>query len=55
LTTPPPTPLIFSAIGGIGYDIAKHWSIQGDIIYTTYPDESFHSVGMRVTVNFLAF
>jgi hypothetical protein len=45
----------FGLIGGIGYDIAKHWSIQGDIIYTTQPDEDWHSVGVRVTVNFLAF
>jgi hypothetical protein len=45
----------FGLIGGIGYDIAKHWSIQGDIIYTNYADEGWHSLGVRVSVNFLAF
>ncbi len=44
----------FGLIGGIGYDISKHCSIQGDIIYTNYAGE-WQSVGVRVTVNFLAF
>ena len=45
----------FGLIGGIGYDIAKHWSIQGDIIYTSMMSGQVTSVGARLTVNILAF
>jgi opacity protein-like surface antigen len=42
-------------IGGVGYDISKHWSVQGDILYTTFDSGAWHSLGVRVTINFLAF
>jgi opacity protein-like surface antigen len=45
----------FGLIGGVGYDISKHWSIQGDILYTTFDAGAWQSVGVRVSVNFLAF
>ena len=49
----------FGLLGGIGYDIAKHWSIQGDILYTTMNGYGYGlritSLGVRATLNFLAF
>jgi hypothetical protein len=45
-------------LGGIGCDIAKHWSIQGDVLYTTMNGRgafSITSLGVRATVNYLAF
>jgi hypothetical protein len=45
----------FGFIGGVGYDISKHWSLQGDVLYTTFDSGSWHSLGVRVSVNFLAF
>ena len=44
----------FGAFFGVGYDIAKHWNIQGDILYTSLAD-SWYTVGFRVTLNVLAF
>jgi len=45
----------FGFIGGIGYDIAKHWSIQGDVVYTSMMSGQVTSLSARLTVNFLAF
>jgi len=42
-------------IAGIGYDIAKHWSIQGDVVYTSMMSGQVTSLSARLTVNFLAF
>jgi len=48
-------------LGGIGYDIAKHWSIQADVLYTTMNGKGFQgipkvtSMGAKATLNFLAF
>lgn len=42
-------------IGGIGYDIAKHWSIQGDVVYASFSSGERTSLAVRLTVNFLAF
>jgi hypothetical protein len=45
----------FGLIGGIGSDISKHWSIQGDILYTSMESNNIKSLVLRVTINFLAF
>jgi hypothetical protein len=45
----------FGLIGGIGSDIGRHWSIQGDVVYTDMNAEMVTSVSFRVTINFLAF
>ncbi len=42
-------------IGGIGIDIAKHWSIQGDVAYATFSSGEKTSLAVRLTVNVLAF
>lgn len=44
----------FGAFGGLGYDFAKHWYIQADILYTNL-GSSWYSWGVRVTLNVLAF
>ncbi len=45
----------FGLIGGIGYDFAKHWNIQADVIYTTFESGLIKSLSIRATINFLAF
>ena len=45
----------FGFIGGAGYDIAKHWSIQGDVMYTDVESGTAKSWAFRATLNFLAF
>jgi hypothetical protein len=45
----------FGLIGGIGYEFSKHWSIQGDVLYTTMESNQIRSLSVRATVNFLAF
>lgn len=42
-------------IGGVGYDIAKHWSVQGDVVYASFGSGERTSLAVRVTLNFLAF
>ena len=42
-------------LGGIGYDIGRHWSIQGDVLYTYLESGLTSIVNFRVTINFLAF
>ncbi len=42
-------------LGGIGYDLSRHWRIQGDVVYTNLPAAHTKSLGFRVTFNFLAF
>lgn len=44
----------FGLTGGVGYDVAKHWSVQADVTYTSISDAP-NMVGVRVSVNFLAF
>jgi hypothetical protein len=45
----------FGFLAGIGYDIAKHWSIQGDVVYTDIESGAAKSTAFRVTLNVLAF
>lgn len=45
----------FGLIGGIGYDIAKHWNIQADVLYTSLEQGFQKSLSIRATINFLAF
>lgn len=45
----------FSVLGGVGYDIGKHWSIQGDVLYTNLESGAASIVSFRVSINFLAF
>jgi hypothetical protein len=45
----------FGLIGGIGYEFSKHWSIQGDVLYTTMESNQVRSLSVRATLNFLAF
>jgi hypothetical protein len=42
-------------IGGIGFDIAKHWNIQADVLYTSIASGAIKSLSVRATINFLAF
>jgi len=46
-------------LAGVGCDIARHWSIQGDILYTNLEPGMFSKkssiVSYRLTLNFLAF
>lgn len=42
-------------IGGVGYDLGRHRSIQVDVVYTDMKEEMISSVSFRVTINFLAF
>lgn len=42
-------------IGGIGYDIAKHWSIQADVVYASFGSGERTSLAARLTLNVLAF
>lgn len=42
-------------IGGVGYDFAKHWSIQGDVLYTNIESGVIKTLSVRATINFLAF
>ena len=44
----------FGAFLGLGHDIAKHWYIQADVLYTNL-ESSWYSWGFRVTLNVLAF
>jgi hypothetical protein len=47
----------FGALAGIGYDVAKHWRIQGEVMYTsihqTYGTST--SWSFRATINVIAF
>jgi hypothetical protein len=45
----------FGLLGGIGYQVSKHWSLQGDVLYTTMKSGQIKSLGARVTFNYLAF
>jgi hypothetical protein len=45
----------FSVLGGVGYDIGRHWSIQGDVLYTKLDLGMDSIVSFRVSINFLAF
>lgn len=45
----------FGVIGGIGYDFAKHWNIQADVLYTNIESGFQKSLSIRATINFLAF
>lgn len=45
----------FGVLGGVGYDIGRHWSIQGDVLYTNLESGMASSVSFRVSINFLAF
>lgn len=45
----------FGLIGGIGYDFAKHWNIQADVLYTTFESGLMKSLSIRATINFIAF
>lgn len=45
----------FGVLGGIGYDIARHWSIQGDILYTNLESGMASSMSFRISINILAF
>jgi hypothetical protein len=42
-------------LGGLGYDLSKHWRIQGDVVYISMPAVNTKSLGFKVTFNFLAF
>jgi Outer membrane protein beta-barrel domain len=43
----------FGAIAGIGCDVAKHWRIQGEVIYSDTKDTN--SWSFRATINVIAF
>jgi hypothetical protein len=45
----------FGAFGGLGYDIARHWNIQADVLYTSQENDYIRTLGFRVTLNVLAF
>jgi hypothetical protein len=45
----------FGALAGVGYDIGRHWSIQGDVVYTDLESGMASSWSIRATINFLAF
>ncbi len=47
----------FGAIAGIGYDVAKHWRIQGEVMYTSINQTFGTSTGwsFRATINVIAF
>jgi len=43
-------------LGGIGYDLSRHWGLQGDVIYIDIKDGFIiKSLGFRVTLNVLAY
>lgn len=44
-----------NALGGVGYDIGRHWSIQGDVLYANLESGATSTLSFRVTINFLAF
>jgi opacity protein-like surface antigen len=43
----------FGVVGGVGYDVAKHWRIQGEVLYTDI--KSATSWAFRATINVIAF
>ena len=43
----------FGALAGLGYDVAKHWRIQGEVMYTTIHDST--SWSFRATLNIIGF
>jgi hypothetical protein len=45
----------FGLVGGIGYDLSKHWSLQGDVLFTSMESGQIRSLCVRATLNFLAF
>jgi hypothetical protein len=43
-------------LGGIGFDIAKHWRLQGEAVFVSINDGFYiKSLGFRLTLNTLAF
>ena len=40
-------------IGGVGYELGRHWNLQGDVVYMNARHE--HYVAIRLTLNVLAF
>ncbi len=47
----------FGLFGGGGYEFSSHWNLEVDLLYSTITEKGkdFSSVGVLVTVNFLAF
>ncbi len=47
----------FGLFGGGGYEFSSHWSLELNLLYSTITKEEtdFNSIGVLVTVNFLAF
>jgi hypothetical protein len=43
----------FGFIGGLGYQLGRHWSLQGDVVYMNADSEDYAAI--RLTFNFLAF
>ncbi len=43
----------FGALAGIGYDVAKHWRIQGEVMFADI--DQHHSWSFRATLNVIAF
>jgi hypothetical protein len=40
-------------IGGVGYELGRPWSLQGDVVYMSA--RNLHYAAIRLTLNFLAF
>ncbi len=46
----------FGAIGGVGYELSRHWSVQGDLVYMhTNVYDAYDYLVVRLTFNVLAF
>ena len=47
----------FGLFGGAGYEFAKHWSVELDVLYSTISESetNLNSFGVRLTVNVLAY
>jgi opacity protein-like surface antigen len=47
----------FGLFGGAGYEFARHWSVELDVLYSTISesDADLNSFGVRLTINVLAY
>lgn len=49
----------FGLFGGVGYELFKHTSLQADIVYThvyeTNGGDDIDTIGLRISLNFLAY
>lgn len=47
----------FGLFGGVGYEFTKHWSVQGDLLYSNIEDSgvTLNSLGIRIVLSGLSY